>query len=1054
MKLSSRMRISRVSASARALPRFLTLFVAVLASGMSAFGQETGRITGRVQDAATGRYMENVTVTVNETGDSVRSSPDGTYRLTGLPVGTVSLDFEHLGYFTRSAMVEVAAGQTASPATIALKSSNTFDDEDEVFDLDAFEVKNEVDAYSRAINQQRTSDYNVNVVDAGTFGDVTEGNVGEFVKFLPGVNINYVAADARTITVRGMADNFTTVTVDGNRMASASSGAKARDFELEQLSINNVERLEVVKVPTPDLSADSLGGAVNLVSKSAFERDGREIKYRVYVSANSEDLTFSSTPGPGDFNSSKIKPGIDLSYSDVFKEGTLGVIFNYTSSNQFNEQHRARLRWVTDNDFDDEGVGTPILRRYQIQDGPKITNRESFHLKTDYKLGENTILSGSLQFNDYSSEFRNRNITWDTNITEVDDSDGNDADAVISPTYMLGDVGRGDIDLGGSYRDKYGDTWHGDFSIKHYGDVWTYEAGFASSTSTNYYSDFSRGMIMAVIGDDDYGGRFEFSDISDPISGGVLEYTPTLTLYDSAGNVDPTFGVSSLTGFDLDEVQTREQDAQDEFTSVNFDMKRNIRVGESTGYIKLGTRLQKQERSADRDRTRIIHAANVYDDTGLPAEEYYSGEDALHIGPGVIAWPDYVDIYDYFAANPDNFDFNHPSRFEENIVGAANDVFAVEEKISAAYIMAQLKFLESKLRVTGGVRYEKTDVVGEGGYFDESLGNGIEDPVEQFAAQWSQRKVSEASYDDFHPSLHFVYDVTDRFTVRLAYANTIGRQDFGSIVPYLDIDRPGEEEGAASGQIEFNNTGLLPQSSDNYDLTFEYYPQSGGSITAGLFKKKISNYIESFSGTIDQLSAAEFETFDLPAFLLDVPEYGYTTDLNSGTATVDGLEIGYFRSLEGAGLPDWFSAFSINANVTYLDVERIDDDGVVFDELADMVEESYNLGITYDRKPLKIQLKFNSKGEQLLENFTDMRTYHVFGEPEYTAFQLYRDKLEQVDLNVDCKINEKTTIFVSGRNIFNKEQKQFIANADRSIVVPERIEEFGVQWALGVKGRF
>lgn len=1049
MKLFSRTRISRVSAYASAWPRFLTLLVASLATGISAFGQDTGRITGRVQDAATGRYMENVTVEVADTGDSVRTTSDGSYRLSSLAAGTYALDIEHVGYFTRTIMVEVQAGQVANPAIVKLKSQNTFEDDDEVFDLDAFEVKNEVDAYSRAINRQRTSDYNVNVVDAGTFGDVTEGNVGEFVKFLPGVNINYVAADARTITVRGMADNFTTVTVDGNRMASASSGAKARDFELEQLSINNVERLEVVKVPTADLSADSLGGAVNLVSKSAFERDGREIKYRVYVSANSENLDLGSTPGHEDSMSKKIKPGVDFTYSDVFKDGTLGVIFNYTSSNQYNEQHRLRQRWVTDNSG--EGIGTPIFRRYYVQDGPKVTNRESFHVKADYKWGENTVVSGSLQFNDYASEFRNRNVTWDTNITSTTDSDGNDDDSVISPTYMLGDVGRGDIDLGGSYRDKYGDTWHGDFSITHYGDVWTYEAGFASSTSTNYYSDFSRGRIMAVIGDDDYTGRFEFSEFTDPYSG-VLEYSPVLTTIGADGNVDPTYGVSNLSTFDLDEVQTREQDAQDAFTSMNFDMKRNIRVGEANGYLKFGARLQKQERDADRNRTRIRHVDSTYDDTGLPEEEYYSGQDAIHFGPGTIAWADYVDIYDYFAANQDNFDFNHSSRYRENITGAANDVFEVEEKISAAYAMAQLKFLDSKLRVTGGVRYEKTEVVGEGGFFNESLGDGITDPVEQFAAQWSERKISSSSYDDFHPSLHFVYDATDRFTIRMAYANTIGRQDFGSIVPYLDIDAPGEDEEESDGEIEFNNTGLLPMNADNFDLTFEYYPQSGGTVSVGLFKKKLSNYIESYQGTLGQLSDAEFAAFDLPSFLADLDEYSYETDLNAGTATVDGIEISYFRTLGGSALPDWMSSFSLNANATYLDVERVSDDGVVFSELADMVEESYNLGLTYDRKPLKIQLKFNSKGEQLVGNFNDMRTYNSSG--GYTPFKLYRDKLEQVDLNVDYKINKKTTVFLSGRNIFNKEQKQFTANADRSIVVPERIEEFGVQWALGVKGKF
>ncbi len=1049
MKLFSRTRISRVSAYASAWPRFLTLLVAALATGISAFGQDTGRITGRVQDALTGRYVENVTVTVSDTGNSTRTGPDGTYRLTGVAPGSVSIDIEHLGYFQRSIMVDVQAGQSTTPATVELKSRNSFEDDDEVFELAAFEVKNEVDAYSRAQNQQRVSDYNVNVVDSGAFGDVTEGNVGEFVKMLPGVNINYVAADARTITVRGMADNFTPVTVDGNRMASAASGAKARDFELEQLSINNIERVEVAKVPTPDIAADSLGGNVNLVSKSAFERDGREIKYRVYFSGNSEDLDLGATAGHGDFNSHKIKPGFDLTYSDVFKDGTLGVIFNYTNSNQFNEQHRLRQRWVTDNSG--EGAGTPIFRRYYLQDGPKYTHRESYHVKTDYKWGENTVVSGSLQFNDYSSEFRNRNVTWDTNITSTTDSDGNSDDSVISPTYMLGDVGRGDIDLGGSWRNKYGDTWHGDVSIKHYGEVWTYNAGAFSSSATNYYDDFKQGMIMAVIGDDDYTGRFEFSEFTDPYSG-VLEYSPKLTTIDADGNVDPTYGIANLSTFDLDEVQTREQNAQDDFTGFNFDMKRNIRVGENTGYFKMGVRVQKQERHAKRNRTRLRHVNSTYDDTGLPQEQYYSGESALYpgFGSGVVPWPDYEDIYDYYAANMDNFEWG--SRTTENIVELANQQYKAEEKISAAYMMGQLNFMDSRLKLTGGFRYEKTDMTGEGGYFDESLGEGIEDSTEKLLAQWSQRKVSSTSYDDFYPSIHAVYDFNEHFLMRLAYANTIGRQNFSSIIPQIEIDTPDDDEEESDGSVEFNNTGLLPQDADNYDLTFEYYPEGGGTISAGFFRKEISNYIISDNGIIAQLTDEEFAAFDLPEFLASTPEYQYETEVNGGEATIDGIELSYFRSLGGAGMPDWLSSFSFLANATYIDVKR-NVNGVIYNELEDMVEESYNLGLTYDNKPIKIQLKFNSKGEQLVGGFSDMRTFDSNGD-FVRNFQLYRAKLEQVDVNFDYRINDKTRIFVSGRNIFNKEQNQFTANADRSIVVPERTEEYGVQWAVGVKGTF
>ena len=215
----------------------------------------------------------------------------------------------------------------------------------------------------------------------------------------------------RSIEVRGMGDTFTNVTIDGNMMASASSSNMNRTFELEQVSLNNVERVEVVKVPTPDMPANSLGGSVNLVSKSAFERDGREVRYNAYLSMNNEAIEFK-TPGPGNTEKHKILPGLRLTYADVYNDGKLGIIVNYLNSNQFNPQHRSRFRWS----FEDYSRGldnpTPVLRRYQMQDGPKLNYRQSLNLKLDYKLSDDTILLTSLQWNDYESRFRNTNVQW------------------------------------------------------------------------------------------------------------------------------------------------------------------------------------------------------------------------------------------------------------------------------------------------------------------------------------------------------------------------------------------------------------------------------------------------------------------------------------------------------------------------------------------------------------------------------------------------------------------------------------------------------------------
>ncbi len=119
-----------------------------------------------------------------------------------------------------------------------------------------------------------------NVIAADIFGDITGGNVGEFIKYLPAVVIDYNQSDALAVRIGGLDPKYVGVSVDGMRMASAQDaafGGDSRQFEFEQSSINSVEAIEVNKTPTARMDADSPAGAINFRSKSAFDRKGREI---------------------------------------------------------------------------------------------------------------------------------------------------------------------------------------------------------------------------------------------------------------------------------------------------------------------------------------------------------------------------------------------------------------------------------------------------------------------------------------------------------------------------------------------------------------------------------------------------------------------------------------------------------------------------------------------------------------------------------------------------------------------------------------------------------
>jgi outer membrane receptor for ferrienterochelin and colicin len=220
--------------------------------------------------------------------------------LSNVPAGAAKVNAFYTGLSNQSITVAVSAGAAVNlDINLSTKSSTASKDGD-VLKLDAFKVAAavEMDAASIAINEQRFSPTIKNVVSTDAFGDITEGNLGDFVKFLPGVTIDYVSPDARTISVRGVPANYTPVTLNGNRIASANSSNAGRTFELEQISINNAGRIEVLKSRSPETAADALGGAINLVPRSSFDQAKPSFSYRAFVSVNGDEKDFNKSRGP------------------------------------------------------------------------------------------------------------------------------------------------------------------------------------------------------------------------------------------------------------------------------------------------------------------------------------------------------------------------------------------------------------------------------------------------------------------------------------------------------------------------------------------------------------------------------------------------------------------------------------------------------------------------------------------------------------------------------------------------------------------------------------
>src|SRR4051812_4319982 len=294
--------------------------VAIIAGplyGPGAIAAETGVVTGTVSNTATGNLLEGAKVEVPQLGVTALTDNTGRFVLTGLPAGTHDVMVSYIGLDTTRGQVTLTAGQRAV-RDFSLTTG--------IYQLDAFKVMGEREGDALAITAQRNASNVKNIVAMDSFGNLPNMSAGEVVMRLPGIAGSPTEEGlSYAFNVRGMAPALNTVTVDGGLMASIGTN---RAFELQSISGTMFEQLELIKGHTPDKTADSLGGTINMKTRSPLNmKEKRRISYSATVRI-APSFT-EQTPRREEHRS---HPLLNLAYQEVFNAfgGTrnLGVAVN------------------------------------------------------------------------------------------------------------------------------------------------------------------------------------------------------------------------------------------------------------------------------------------------------------------------------------------------------------------------------------------------------------------------------------------------------------------------------------------------------------------------------------------------------------------------------------------------------------------------------------------------------------------------------------------------------------------------------------------------------
>ncbi|OAM89019.1 hypothetical protein AW736_15080 [Termitidicoccus mucosus] len=919
----------------------------------SVFSQQTGSgsITGRILNQATGQYLGSALVTIEGTSIETTTDSTGSYRLVNVPAGAARVTASYAGLDKKTQTVTVADG---------IEAAADFNLTAQVYVMEKFVVAGEAEGSARILQEQRMSATQKAIFAADSFGNIVDSNFGELMKNLPGVTIDYDGEDASTMRIRGMDPEATNVTMDGNDVATAGldgearigngTATESRAFNLKTVALENIESITIDIAPTPDKSAGSMGGAVEITTKSALTQRGRRITFNSGLSLNTAELDFDKTPGGARTPTRKIQPGFGLSYSESFgTKRKIGVALSasFSRNYRYNNEYGlpGRNDWLytytpeslllTGNKVTPDTVG--YVSRLQWTEGASQSESRSISLNLDFQpfasKNHTFYLKTSASFvRGIGAYSRYMNVAAGTR------GDGSDLDTMVSPngtTISMSNsvsspnnrnfaVSGGGKHRFGNFRLDYSANWsraevdpdpEKNFRVEYNATGFGLNIFDLSGNGTGRIVQTSHDGLGVITADDprSYQNIDNYSNL-------ILYQSMRLTTRENRGaKVDLTLPPLAFTV---------------PFTDHSIIVE--TKIGASYGESSTDTRRFQR-------RYRMTGGANL-PNFGTPSEPalrqfsdpYFKNDWGFDVP--VPVWVNPYAIYDYLQATPEAFyTKNEDTSTSGDLYTELRGAKYQEESNQAAYFMFTVRLLRN-LVMTTGMRFEdsrqsgwgpsverwNSEYFATGGKFDTVspmiqapdfhpinnpsyipnplLGIGFDEKMRLLFTRKYYDNVKPKAPRAF-PNLQFRWTPHKNINVRFARTTSIGRPPLGQMMA-------DEEWNDAYRTIDRGNPELKPSTSEKYDVAFEWYPsgRDGGVLTLSLFHQKMKNLIE------NDLTFLTVTDIPEEATVTDVPEnataddilyregmpaglWAITTPRNIGTGSNQGFELAYRQRL-------------------------------------------------------------------------------------------------------------------------------------------------------------
>lgn len=885
----------------------------------------------------------------------------------------------------------------------------------------------------RALSVKRNSTAAVDSIVAEDIAKFPDNNLAESLQRIPGVSITRMGGEGSQISVRGLGPDFTRVRINGIEAQATTGSNRGRGFDFNVFASELFSQLDVRKTPSANVEEGSLGATVDLHTARPFSQNGFTAAMSAQASYN--DLSEATNPRFAGLVSNRwdtplgeFGASASVAYSEktTLQNGASTGLWNFGSADGGWCNPATNAVLCAGTNAAARATASLDTTRYprflRYQDYRLETKRTGLTTTLQWRPQESTLVTFDALYSKFEGE-RNERQLESIGLSRAA-SQGGKPETVVR-----------DIFVDGNGTALYMALDNVDIRSENYIDV--YDTTFQQYT-LNVTQQFGEKLSITLLGGyvkNDFNNALDYIAQMDRQNSDGYSYDmresgmnfPAINygfdvLNPANWYIGPTTTAPGGTGASGPDIRLRPNWNDNVYKTLQLDGTFIL-----TPEVSFLFGVQAKEYEFIGTGQRLASESNI---PALPAgttvadvTEKYCGFAGLSLPTGTPnCW--LTPNLDKIASTYGIFSNTGRWLLSDTVASARGDNRTVTEKDVGAYVQATFDFRDRGAPIRGdiGLRYVKTSQ--ESGFY----------ATQGTSFAWT---TAGKDYQDMLPSLNVVYEPVENLLIRFGAAKVMARAGLGSISAATNVSVAGGSRTVTSG-----NPQLQPYRATTYDLAAEWYPARGAIISAAVFYKDISTYIQTVTDSMP------FSATGLPDSLL--AGTGVNADAtfqvssvrNTPGGPLKGFELNYQQQL--TFLPGKLSNFGILANYTYVQADIqyfLNAAGTLTttQPLLNLSKHNWNGTIYYEDGPFSARVSAN-KRDPYLTAVPSSYGIDVAGVQEATY----------IDATMSYKVGQ-LTFTVEGINLTNE------VNVSYSDSNAERLSDYfqsGRQFSAGVRYAF